>query len=384
MSFTSERNRNACSQACFQPCFSARPSHRPKGAESVVDGADARRRNQKHHIAGHTSMPTQALLFPLIFAIPTACACAFVGPQAGGFLPASSHQTSTWSNLASSPTTAAAAAEEADGVVEGRRSVKDVHTALSNALWNVNYLMDPDFWSASATPDVLQSFHAEMAGSVVTKASTIQAAGQGLFTARDIKAGSIVTLYPIHTVGINLFDGGSEWVALDTDDQDYFMAASEHDEPNYSLFLLGNRPEEAGFDGAMVVDCNPNRPDRAGWMAHRINDGAQILSNDESGVLEYIDQSFKRQNAVIAPWGPSPLLAAFATNDIKEGEEIFTSYGLSYWLDASFPNKDEWVGKTDRIKRQERLLFEQYLYYSQQAGLFSKEANALQTLFDEL
>ena len=78
-------------------------------------------------------MPTQsALLFRLLFAIPAAC--AFVGPHAGGFLPASSHQTSTWSNLASSlstTTAAAAAAEEADGVVEGRRSVKDAHAALS-------------------------------------------------------------------------------------------------------------------------------------------------------------------------------------------------------------------------------------------------------------
>ena len=331
-------------------------------------------------------MPTQpALLFSLIFAIPTAC--AFVGPHAGGFLPASSHQTSTWSNLASSlsttTTAAAAAAEEAGGVVEGRRSVKDVHTALSDALWNVNYLMDPEFWSASATPDVLQSFHAEMASSVVTKASTIQAAGQGLFAARDIKAGSIATLCPTHTMGINFFDGGSEWVALDTDDQDYFMAASENDAPNYSLFLLGNRPEEAEFDGAMIVDCNPNRPDRTGWMAHRINDGAQILTNDESGVLEYLKKTRRRQNTVISPWGPTPLLAAFVTRDIKEGEEMFTSYGLSYWLDASFPNKDEWVEKTDRIKMQERLLFEQCLHYSR-AGLFSKEANALQTIFDEL
>ena len=323
-------------------------------------------------------MPIQpALLFPLIFAI-TPTACAFVG---GGFL----RQTSTWSNLASSlsTTTTAAVAEEADGVVEGSRSVKDVHAALSDALWNVNYLMDPEFWRSAATPDVLRSFHAEMASSVVTKASTIKAAGQGLFAARDIKAGSIVTLYPAHIMGINFFDGGSEWVALDTDDQDYFMAASENDAPNYSLFLLGNRPEEAAFDGKMIVDCNPNRPDRAGWMAHRINDGARILTNDESGVLEYLHKSLKKQNAVVAPWGPSPLLAAFATKDMKEGEEIFISYGLAYWLDASVPNKDEWVAKTDQIKTHERRLFEQYFYYSQ-AGLFSKEANVLQAIFDEL
>lgn len=321
-----------------------------------------------------------ALLFPLIFAIiPTAC--AFVGPHAGGFL----LQTSTRSNLASSlsTTTTAAVAEEADGVVEGSRSVKDVHAALSDALWNVNYLMDPEFWRSAATPDVLRSFHAEMASSVVTKASTIKAAGQGLFAARDIKAGSIVTLYPAHIMGINFFDGGSEWVALDTDDQDYFMAASENDAPNYSLFLLGNRPEEAAFDGTMIVDCNPNRPDRTGWMAHRINDGARILTNDESGVEEYLHKSLGKQNAVIAPWGPSPLLAAFATKDVKEGEEIFISYGVSYWLDASVPNKDEWVERSDRIKQHERLLFEQYFYYSQ-AGLFSKEANALQAIFDEL
>ena len=344
-------------------------------------------REPQKSIAGHTctSMPTQlAPLFSLLFTPLTAC--AFVWPHAGVFLPPSSHQTSTWSNLASSLSTtaaaaAAAAAEEADGFVEGRRSAKDVQGALSNALWNVNYLMDPEFGSTPSTPETLRSFFESLA-SVITKESTIQGAGQGLFAARDINAGSIVTLYPVHTMGINFFSGGSEWVALDDDDQDYFMAASEHDAPNYSLFLLGNRPEEAEFDGAMIVDCNPNRPDRTGWMAHRMNDGAQILSNDESGVLEYMDQSLKKQNAVIAPWGPSPLLAAFATKDIEEGEEIFTSYGLSYWLDTYFPNKDEWVEKTDRIKKHERLLFEQYLYYSH-AGLFPKESNALQTIFDE-
>ena len=319
-------------------------------------------------------MPAQPAL-SFILSITVSTACAFVRPHAAGvLLPASSHQAAA----------AAAAAEEADSAVKGRRSVEEVHAALSDALWNANYLMDPEFWRAPATPDVLRSFYKEtLASSIVVAGSTIEAAGQGLFAARDIKAGSIVTLYPIHTMGINFFDGGSEWVALDSDDQDYFMAASEHEAPNYSLFLLGNRAKEAEFDGAMIVDCNPNREDESGWVAHRINDGAQILSNDESGVLEYCNQSLERQNSVIAPWGPSPLLAAFATKDLKEGEEIFTSYGLSYWLDASFPNKDEWVEKTDRIKSREKLLFEQYLYYSQ-ADLFPREAGALQAIFDDL
>jgi len=273
-----------------------------------------------------------------------------------------------------------------DGDVDGRieRSVEEVSAALSDALWNVNYLMDPEFWQTSTTPAVLRSFYEKtLATSGITKESTIPQAGRGLFAARDLKAGSIVTLYPVHTIGINFFEGGSEWVALDETDQDYFMAASDNDEPNYSLFLLGNRKKEADFDGTMIVDCNPNRPDLTGWMAHRINDGAVIMENSENDILQYLEKSLQTQNTVIAPWGPSPLLAAFTTRDIRKGEELFTSYGLAYWLDATVPNKDEWVEKTDRIRSQEKDLFEQYLHYSH-AGFFQREAGALQIIFDEL
>ena len=277
-------------------------------------------------------------------------------------------------------------AEKADdGAVDGKgRSNEGVHAALSDALWNVNYIMSPEFWKASTTPTVLQLFYEKtLATNGRTKESTIPQAGRGLFAARDLKAGSIVALYPVHTMGINLFQGGSEWVALDSSDQDYFMAASENDLPNYSLFLLGNRVEEAKFDGTMIVDCNPNRRDLTGWLAHRINDGAMMTENSEDGILQYLEESLSKQNTAIAQWGPSPLLAAVTTTDVREGEELFTPYGLSYWLDAIAPNKDEWLEKTDQIRSQEKDLFEQYLYYSR-AGLFQKEAYALQTIFDEL
>jgi hypothetical protein len=318
----------------------------------------------------------------LLFTVPTAC--AFVRPPSGVFLPASSHRASASnSNGALLSLSRTAEAEKNPGAIGVGRPVEDVHGALSDALWNVNYIMNPEFWHAPTTPAVLKSFYEEtLTTGALAKESTIPEAGLGLFAARDLEKGTIVALYPTHTLGINFFNGGSEWVALDSDDQDYFMAASENDEPNYSLFLLGNRKEEAEFDEAMIVDCNPNRPDLAGWMAHRINDGATVLSNDERGALLYLKQSVEKQNVVIAPYGPSPLLAAFTTRDVEEGEELFTSYGLSYWWDASFP-KNEWVEKTDTIKSKEKLLFEKYLYYSQ-AGLYQREADALATIFDEL
>ena len=318
-------------------------------------------------------MPTTpSALFPLFFAFSRPCAAFSPVPM----------QTAS-ARVALSLSTVAEKAD--DGAVDGKgRSNEGVHAALSDALWNVNYIMSPEFWKASTTPTVLQLFYEKtLATNGRTKESTIPQAGRGLFAARDLKAGSIVALYPVHTMGINLFQGGSEWVALDSSDQDYFMAASENDLPNYSLFLLGNRVEEAKFDGTMIVDCNPNRRDLTGWLAHRINDGAMMTENSEDGILQYLEESLHKQNTAIAPWGPSPLLAAFTTRDVREGEELFMPYGLSYWLDAIAPNKDEWLEKTDQIRSQEKDLFEQYLYYSR-AGLFLKEANALQTIFDEL
>lgn len=259
--------------------------------------------------------------------------------------------------------------------------IDELQDALSNALCNTNYIMHPAFWQTE-TDAALQSFYQSLLDSVKTKTSTIPGAGLGLFAARDIEAGSIVSFYPVHTMGCNLFRGGSEWVALDDTDQEYSMSTVEHNGPNYALYLLGNRPPEAEYDGTMIVDCNPNRPDIPGWIAHRINDGAIIEENTERGILSYLEKSMQKQNVVISPWGPSPLLAAFTTKDICKGEELFTSYGVSYWLDATF-SEQEWQKKTDAIKEKEKLLFECYLYYAK-SGSYQREADALQAVFDSL
>mmetsp|Transcript_8074 Transcript_8074/g.18030 ORF Transcript_8074/g.18030 Transcript_8074/m.18030 type:complete len:101 (-) Transcript_8074:602-904(-) len=42
-------------------------------------------------------------------------------------------------------------------------------------------------------------------------------------------------------------------------------------------------------------------------------------------------QCFNRNHI---PFGPSPVLATVTTKKVKKGEELFTSYGVVYWLGA--------------------------------------------------
>ena len=153
-------------------------------------------------------MPTTpSALFPLLFAFATSC-CPFSRPCAA-FSPVS--MQTAGARVALSLSTVAEKAD--DGAVDGKgRSNEGVHAALSDALWNVNYIMSPEFWKASTTPAVLQLFYEKtLATNGRTKESTIPQAGRGLFAARDLKAGSIVALYPVHTNGNKSL---SRWIRM--------------------------------------------------------------------------------------------------------------------------------------------------------------------------
>ena len=103
-------------------------------------------------------------------------------------------------------------------------------------------------------------------------------------------------------------------------------------------FLMGSRPmcgylvKEQG--GALYIDVNPNRPLRDTWISHLINDGAVVEFNTEEGLLDYYKMSAQRKNCVNIPFGPSPILATVTSSKVKKGDELFTTYGGSYWLDS--------------------------------------------------
>lgn len=119
--------------------------------------------------------------------------------------------------------------------------------------------------------------------------------------------------------------------------------------------MIGSRPfggeNEANsvFQGeTLCIDVNPNRPVSPPWLSHYINDGAIVQRNDEESVLKYYRDSNLAKNCVHIPFGPSPILATVTTKKVKKGEEFFTSYGCSYWIDSLFADEDS-TEITDRI-----------------------------------
>jgi len=188
----------------------------------------------------------------------------------------------------------------------------------------------------------------------VRESSLPGGAGLGLFAASGIRSGTIITFYPVHSIGIVDADGGQvRRVSMDAstgltrerggaDDDD-----DRDDDESYLLHVFGSRPlmgadvssdlggssifvdvdvaPRMGEDGAVVATIASSR----GFDGHRVNDGATVLSNDERGALDYYRASRAAKNCVHVPFGPSPLLALVSTRKIRRGDELLTTYGCS-------------------------------------------------------
>jgi hypothetical protein len=115
---------------------------------------------------------------------------------------------------------------------------------------------------------------------------------------------------------------------------------------------MGNRPLLDGNfgDDVLFVDVNPNRPVTLGWQSHLINDGATVETNNESGVLNYYEKSRRAKNCVHVPFGPAPILATVTSRKVKKGQELFTTYGCTYWLDALLGVDEESTDITQAIQ----------------------------------
>jgi len=199
-------------------------------------------------------------------------------------------------------------------------------------------------------------------------------AGLGLFATKNIKAGTIVGLYPAHALGYELVVPIDNNKSDDDDDainneenlQDLsmFMSGNEQDENYFAEHPHGNSPYLHATDQPLFqrpsllsplfnedskdeispplyLDVNPTRNDELDpiWTSHYINDGASLLdtiqqkdTSIEDGIEEYYKHSSSKKNCIHIPFGPSPLLATITTKKVKKGQELFTSYGVVYWL----------------------------------------------------
>ena len=241
-----------------------------------------------------------------------------------------------------------------------------IQIRLQNGLTKMNKVMTAEFFESTAS---LKSLHNKCSKHVIVKPSSIKGAGMGLFATKNIKAGSIVSFYPAHTLGMEFFGGNDDdeekqiWVSSNDDDRNHFANNPPGDSPylhatDQPIFkrnsLLSDLPQLK--NAPIYLDANPNRQVDSLWVSHYINDGALVPSNDEDGIEQYYKLSKQKKNCVHCPIGPSPIMATVATRKIKKGEELFTSYGCIYWLGVLFPDckKENAPGMNQQIQKQIR------------------------------
>ncbi|CAJ1909308.1 unnamed protein product [Cylindrotheca closterium] len=205
-------------------------------------------------------------------------------------------------------------------------------------------LQDLKFWNSQSSQ--LKTLNSQIVKSLEVKKSSIPGAGLGLFASKNIKAGSIVSFYPAHTLGI---EHGDEFLFVSNTDQnrEYFQ---QHP-PDTSSYLhatdqpIFNRPSFMSSipeikEAPVYLDVNPNVPVSPAWVSHYINDGATLRENSIAGVEDYYRNSKASKNCIHVPFGPSPIMATVATKKIKKGQELFTSYGCVYWIGVQYRDED--------------------------------------------
>ena len=229
--------------------------------------------------------------------------------------------------------------------------------SIENALFKTKEAMKPEFFDTA--PSSLQKLYRNCQQIVHTAPSSIPNAGLGVFATMDIPKGTIVSWYPVHGLVIRIrmehhcdSDSDAAPVAtLEEEDQLYFENLKESD-PSYIQYLPHVRPlesyayahhdqeEHSSPEVTLLVDVNPNRPDRNGWISHRINDGAIVKDSSVQDVLSYYQKALHYQNCINVPFGPSPIMVTATTRDIGKDEELFTTYGANFWLNADlrFPS----------------------------------------------
>lgn len=237
----------------------------------------------------------------------------------------------------------------------------------------------------------MASFNKRRMSLVEIKQSSISGAGLGLFAKKNIKAGTIVSFYPTHMIGID-YDGmmDNRLFVINSLGETYERRQDMDDDQTYLHNILGKRLllktdviETLGGQ-SIFIDVDPSREGSPTFLSHRVNDGATVQANLEDELLKYYRESRKAKNCVHVPFGPSPLLATVATKKLAKGEELFTTYGCSYWIEHLHKNNNTGdIEMTDEIILEAREVAKDILIAMQGVAVTdAEEAAKLCAIFD--
>jgi hypothetical protein len=126
----------------------------------------------------------------------------------------------------------------------------------------------------------------------------------GLVAARDVMEGEILSLFPIHAVGLKGFGRTKKHDILFFDDDmdgDFFRTSKRS---KYQMLV----PEVETFNNQLLIDVNPERPSLSGWLGHLVS-----VNNDYA-------------NCQIVPLLP-PICALVSTTSVAKGKVLFLGRG---------------------------------------------------------
>jgi hypothetical protein len=152
--------------------------------------------------------------------------------------------------------------------------------------------------------------------------------GQGVFAARDLAAGELLTFYPGHVVEYTPkedrhVDGHWGQVMCSNTFRAVYGDKKEdvENKMNNEFSFMINRK-------FTIIGC-AELPMEPAYLGHIINDAAQPTSaRNAHGV--YLAASKAKANARFEVVHDAHV-AAVAHSDIKAGDEIFVTYGMGYW-----------------------------------------------------
>jgi hypothetical protein len=292
----------------------------------------------------------------------------------------------------------AGASKSAITATEDEEKEEYLDFLLKEALFRTSFFMETDYL-LQTTNKALRSLFQTCIDCVYIDKSTIPQAGRGLFASHDIPKGTIVAFYPVHFIGFRFQESGlcnsvglpSSSSSLSSTDDDKQGGDFHVESSSYTLNSFTNRKlcgidlcNDLNLQGNLFVDMNPNKKNQDGWACGFINDGAIVQSHNDTN---YYLQSKSCQNVEIVPFSTAPFHVGVTTKDVKEGQELFVSYGFSYWYNGqNFGSIDsEWKPKSNEIVKQEEESLNQLLQTIEMTeGKYADASWTLSYLFNHM